>query len=171
MSSVTHKIIKTSQGPLLIAATAEGLIACSFISPGQSKIFQALTKDFQKQDDKKAAQKVIKDATAKIKNYFSGDIRALENAKLSLGGTPFQKKVWKALLKVRAGKTLSYGDLAKKIGTPKAARAVGSACRDNPLCLFVPCHRIVGNDGDLTGYNGGLEKKVFLLRHEGTLIL
>ncbi|MCX7660224.1 MULTISPECIES: methylated-DNA--[protein]-cysteine S-methyltransferase [Caldimonas] len=92
-----------------------------------------------------------------------------ERPPLDLHGTPFQRAVWQALLEVPLGQTLSYRDLAERIGRPQAVRAVGAAVGRNPVSILVPCHRIVGSDGSLTGYAGGLERKIALLRLEGVL--
>jgi methylated-DNA-[protein]-cysteine S-methyltransferase len=99
--------------------------------------------------------------------YFAGDIRALETAAWATGGTDFQRKVWTALAGSPAGGTLSYAALAAKLGQPTASRAVGLANGRNPICVALPCHRVIGATGDLTGYGGGLERKRWLLRHEG----
>lgn len=99
--------------------------------------------------------------------YFSGDLRALEALEVATGGTPFQREVWAALREIPAGQTLSYGELAQKIGRPRAVRAVGLANGANPVGVAVPCHRVIGADGSLTGYGGGLERKRWLLAHEG----
>lgn len=88
-----------------------------------------------------------------------------------LKGTAFQKNVWNELLAIPAGKTLSYGELAKRVAAPKAVRAVGSAVGRNPLSIIVPCHRVIGGNGSLTGYAGGLDKKRWLLAHEGVEFL
>ena len=84
-----------------------------------------------------------------------------------MNGTPFQKRVWEALRTVPAGKTASYAELAVRVGSPAAVRAVGAANGANPVAIVVPCHRIIGSNGTLTGYGGGLERKTWLLRHEG----
>lgn len=104
-----------------------------------------------------------------IQSYFSGDTTALESLPVAFGGTPFQQTVWKALQTIPAGKTLSYGQLAAQIGNPNAMRAVGLANSANPIALIVPCHRVIGANGTLTGYGGGMERKQWLLRHEGAL--
>ncbi len=101
-----------------------------------------------------------------INDYFAGDLAALDAVPVRLTGTPFQQKVWAALQRIPAGKTLSYGALARKIDAPGAARGVGSACNANVIWLAVPCHRVVGADGGLTGYAGGIERKHWLLAHE-----
>jgi methylated-DNA-[protein]-cysteine S-methyltransferase len=101
--------------------------------------------------------------------YFDGDIGALDTITCATGGTPFQRSVWKALRKIPAGKTTSYGALARRIGRPAAMRAVGAANGANPIAIVVPCHRVIGTDGSLTGYGGGLGRKRWLLKHEGAL--
>lgn len=99
--------------------------------------------------------------------YFAGEARALEGVDWAASGTPFQLKVWRALCTIPAGETLSYAGLAERIGKPSAVRAVGLANGANPISLFVPCHRVIGADGSLTGYGGGLPRKRWLLAHEG----
>lgn len=101
-----------------------------------------------------------------LERYFDGEITALDAIKVAFTGTPFQNKVWKALRKIPGGTTLSYGALARRIGEPKAVRAVGLANGSNPIGLIVPCHRVIGSDGSLTGYGGGLPRKRWLLDHE-----
>ncbi len=103
--------------------------------------------------------------------YFGGNLAALDGVAVELNGTPFQRRVWSALRAVRPGRTVSYADLARVIGAPGAVRAVGAANGANPVALVVPCHRVIGSDGSLTGYGGGLERKRWLLRHEGALML
>ncbi|MCP4003986.1 MAG: methylated-DNA--[protein]-cysteine S-methyltransferase [bacterium] len=105
--------------------------------------------------------------SARVRAYLEGDLRALDAIPVDTGGTDFQRKVWRALRKVRSGRTSSYGALARRIGEPKAARAVGAANGRNPVALVLPCHRILGADGSLTGYAGGLQRKRWLLEHEG----
>jgi methylated-DNA-[protein]-cysteine S-methyltransferase len=103
---------------------------------------------------------------AALKRYFDGDIGALDTIPVALAGTPFQTKVWNALRTIAGGTTLSYGALADRIGKPKAVRAVGLANGSNPIGVVVPCHRVIGADGSLTGYGGGLSRKRWLLEHE-----
>lgn len=102
--------------------------------------------------------------------YFAGDVSALDPIEVTIDGTPFQHRVWSALRQVRAGTTISYEELAKSIGSRNSARAVGAANAANPVALIVPCHRVIRADGDLCGYAGGIERKAWLLRHEGTLL-
>lgn len=102
--------------------------------------------------------------------YFGGDLKALEQIPCQTAGTPFQREVWSALRSIPAGQTRSYGQLAAKLGRPKAMRAVGLANGSNPIGVVVPCHRVIGADGSLTGYGGGLDRKRWLLTHEGAAI-
>jgi methylated-DNA-[protein]-cysteine S-methyltransferase len=103
---------------------------------------------------------------AALVRYFDGEPAALDTIPVAFTGTPFQLQVWKALRSIAAGTTMSYGALAQRIGRPKAVRAVGLANGSNPIGLVVPCHRVVGSDGSLTGYGGGLPRKRWLLAHE-----
>ena len=102
-----------------------------------------------------------------LQAYFAGELGALDAIRVSLRGTPFQKRVWNALRSIPAGKTASYLEIAAKISPPSVARAVGQANARNPVAIVVPCHRVVGADGSLTGYAGGVERKRWLLTHEG----
>ena len=99
--------------------------------------------------------------------YFEGDLASIDTIDCATGGTPFQRAVWKALRDIPAGRTESYGQLAARIGKPAAVRAVGLANGANPIGLVVPCHRVIGANGSLTGYGGGIERKRWLLNHEG----
>ncbi|HEX4198981.1 MAG TPA: methylated-DNA--[protein]-cysteine S-methyltransferase [Caulobacteraceae bacterium] len=109
-------------------------------------------------------------ARAALEAYFAGDIDALDRLRVETAGTPFQRTVWAALRRIPAGQTLSYGALAARIGKPSAVRAVGLANGSNPVGVVVPCHRVIGADGSLTGYGGGLPRKRWLLRHEGATL-
>lgn len=108
---------------------------------------------------------VLEEAVSQLNAYFEGK-RTTFNFKLNPKGTEFQQKVWKGLLDIPFGKTCSYMDLSKKLGDVKAIRAVASANGKNPLWIVVPCHRVIGSDGSLTGYAGGLWRKKWLLEHE-----
>ncbi len=99
--------------------------------------------------------------------YFDGDFAALKTIAWRVAGTPFQRKVWTALPKIPAGKTMSYGALAARLGAPNAMRAVGHANGSNPISVVIPCHRLIGANGSLVKYGGGLHRKAWLLRHEG----
>jgi methylated-DNA-[protein]-cysteine S-methyltransferase len=102
-----------------------------------------------------------------LDRYFAGDLTAIDALAVNPSGTPFQLRVWSALRDVRAGLTISYSAIAKRLGTPRAVRAVGAANGANPIPIVIPCHRVIGADGRLVGYGGGLERKRWLLAHEG----
>lgn len=116
-----------------------------------------------------APRRVPKPIRQALMAYFGGDLAALDTLPVATSGTPFQRSVWTALRKIRPGTTMSYGALARRIGRPTAVRAVGLASGANPVSIVVPCHRVIGADGNLTGYGGGLDRKKWLLSHEGAL--
>jgi methylated-DNA-[protein]-cysteine S-methyltransferase len=101
-----------------------------------------------------------------MSRYFSGDVNAINNIPVESAGTPFQRSVWTELRRIPSGASISYGKLAEQIARPKAVRAVGLANGANPIGIVVPCHRVIGSDGSLTGYGGGLDRKRWLLDHE-----
>ena len=105
--------------------------------------------------------------TQRIEAYLEGDYRSLDQIPVSTGGTAFQQQVWTALRSIPAGTVITYGELAQRLGRPAAARAVGITNSLNPISIVLPCHRVIGADGALTGYAGGLERKRWLLQHEG----
>jgi methylated-DNA-[protein]-cysteine S-methyltransferase len=98
--------------------------------------------------------------------YFDGELSAIDRLTVATGGTEFQKSVWRALRAIPCGETISYATLAERVGRPKAVRAVGHANGDNPVSVVVPCHRVIGTSGSLTGYGGGIARKRWLLAHE-----
>ncbi len=106
------------------------------------------------------------DAATALVAYFDGEVRAIDDLPVETAGTPFQRAVWTALRGIPCSTTVSYGEIARRIGRPAATRAVGMANNANPVGVVVPCHRVVGASGDLTGYGGGLERKRWLLAHE-----
>ena len=106
-----------------------------------------------------------------LRRYFGGDLGALDAIEVDTGGTPFQQVVWRALRRIPAGTTWSYARLAREIGRPSATRAVAAANGANPVSIVIPCHRVIGSDGSLTGYGGGLPRKRWLLVHEGALLV
>lgn len=108
--------------------------------------------------------------TSAMRRYFKGEIGVLKDLPVATSGTAFQTSVWKALRRIKDGTTISYGELARRIGNPRAVRAAGLANGQNPISIVVPCHRVIGSDGSLTGYGGGLHRKHWLLAHEGVML-
>ena len=107
----------------------------------------------------------FKDVAAQLDAYFAGELSSFD-LEMNLLGTPFQRNVWTQLCEIPYGETISYGELAQRVGNPNASRAVGLANGRNPIAIIVPCHRVIGANGSLTGYGGGLERKTWLLEHE-----
>ncbi|MEA1065065.1 methylated-DNA--[protein]-cysteine S-methyltransferase [Erwinia sp. HR93] len=109
--------------------------------------------------------------SVKLQHYFSGDLHIIETLPTATAGTEFQREVWRALRTIPCGQVMHYGELASQLGRPGAARAVGAANGANPISIVVPCHRVIGSNGTMTGYAGGIARKEWLLRHEGYLLL
>jgi len=152
-----HTYISSPLGAILLTADDHGLTGISFQdSRGARKPPRGSIES--------AAR--FKEAARQIGAYFRGELKDF-NLPLSFGGTEFQRRVWKALCDIPYGKTISYRELAKRVGKPTAWRAVGAANGRNPLPIVVPCHRVIGSDGRLTGYYGGLHLKEYLLKLEG----
>ena len=126
-----------------------------------------LSVDFEKkvQDNSKNIPSVLDEAVKQLDEYFKGS-RKTFTVKTQATGTPFQMKIWNAMSKIPYGKTATYQEMAAMAGNPKAARAAGGACHKNPLGIIVPCHRVIGSDGSLTGFGSGVELKKKLLDHE-----
>ena len=182
MSSVTNSIraactaqatIASPLGPMLLARTATGLAGVWFEGqkhhPGELAAAQ------------RPGDALLKQAAQQLARYFNGNgvndnsvngnsansNGAAFDLPLDLHGTPFQRAVWQALLRIGAGATQSYGGIARAVGSPQAVRAVGAAVGQNPVSVIVPCHRVLGSVGSLTGYAGGVERKLALLQLEG----
>jgi methylated-DNA-[protein]-cysteine S-methyltransferase len=156
---VAQTTLDTPLGPLLIAATARGLGGAWFA--GQAHHPGPLDAPLRPQEP------LLAEAARALAAYWREPIRARFDLPLDPGGTPFQQTVWQALRGIEAGQLKSYGELAREAGRPQAARAVGAAIGRNPLSVIVPCHRVVGRQGALTGYAGGLDRKRALLKGEG----
>jgi methylated-DNA-[protein]-cysteine S-methyltransferase len=148
--------IESPVGPLLLAANERGLCYLSF---GASKHAVHPEVDWTK-DEKPFAETI-----RQLRAYFHGDLKEFD-LPLAMEGTAFQMSVWRSLCEIPYGRTISYGELADRIGNPKAMRAVGLANGSNPIAIIVPCHRVIGSNGKLTGYGGGLPIKEKLLALE-----
>lgn len=135
------------------------------ISEKDEKIIGLVFSDYKKEDEIEKETELIKKAYTQLEEYLSGK-RTEFNIEIEMIGTEFQKKVWKELLNIPYGETRSYKDIAIAIGNEKACRAVGNANNKNPIAIIVPCHRVVGSNGSMTGYAGGLNIKEKLLKIE-----
>ncbi|GJG86156.1 hypothetical protein tb265_13370 [Gemmatimonadetes bacterium T265] len=167
--TTVHTTIPSPVGPLLVVADAAGLRAVYFephehaaaVAPARIAPASAPASDRAG-----PASDVVAEARAQLDAYFAGT-RTTFDLPLAARGTPFQTRVWAALRAIPFGETISYAELARRVGSPSAVRAVGGANGRNPLSIVVPCHRVVGADGSLAGFGGGVERKRWLLRHEG----
>ncbi len=168
-----HTMLPTPIGPMLAVMSPDGLCGLEFDRPERAtRLWRRLAR-FRpgwktKQGDRPAFEPVV----AWLDAYFAGRWDACAApVVLDLVGTPFERDVWKELMRLSHGATTTYGAIAGALGRRDAARAVGAAVGANPVSLVVPCHRVVGASGSLTGYGGGLDRKEWLLKHEGALLL
>ncbi len=155
--------IETPIGKLRLAATENALCGVAFVDR-----WDDLQHDLERRfgDVRLRRERDPDGASAHLEAYFAGELFALDELRVDTGGTLFQRKVWTALRNIAVGRTASYSDVAKAVGSPSAVRAVGAANGSNPISIVIPCHRVIGADGSLCGYGGGLERKRWLLRHE-----
>jgi methylated-DNA-[protein]-cysteine S-methyltransferase len=160
--------LQTPIGVALLVTDAEGALRALDWQDFELRLRQLLRLQY--------GATVLQDAPAPhdmrtaLTGYFKGDLDRLSGIKWRVAGTTFQRKVWTALRTIPAGTTLSYGALAAQLEMPKAVRALGHANGSNPISVVVPCHRVIGADGSLTGYGGGIERKRWLLQHEGAAL-
>ncbi len=156
--------IPSPVGELTCVVRNGGLVAVAFDGDGGGTIAK-VRRRFAGDEMREAHE--AGGVRAAFAEYFAGRISALDTLAVDPGGTPFQAGVWMALRDIGAGKTWSYEALARRVGSPAAVRAVGAANGANPIPLVLPCHRVIGKNGKLVGYGGGMDRKVWLLRHEG----
>lgn len=153
-----YKVMESPVGTLTLIGNDEGLAAVLWPNdrPGRVRL---------KAERENSSHPTLREAAKQLGEYFAGKRRRF-SVKLSMHGTPFQKKVWRALLEIPFGETRSYGEIAQALGKPTASRAVGAANGRNPISIIAPCHRVVGANGKLTGFAGGLAVKARLLKLE-----
>ena len=165
---LSRATIETPLGPMLALASEAGLCALEFTGPKKrlTRLEARLRNHFPPHEMVDGHSRVIDRTRRWLKRYFDGAAADVGDLPLQMHGADFERRVWQALLAIPPGETRSYGALAKALGTPGAARAVGMANGANPIAIIVPCHRVIGSTGSLTGYGGGLERKTWLLDHE-----
>jgi methylated-DNA-[protein]-cysteine S-methyltransferase len=161
MTALYYSHIESPVGSLLVAGDGEVLHLISF--PTGRKVIGP-------HPEWRPCDAPFAEARRQLDSYFAGELRQFD-LPLQLSGTTFQNRVWMYLSGIPFGETRSYGEIAEALGQPKASRAVGAANGSNPLPIVLPCHRVIGADGSMTGFGGGLATKAFLLRHEGALHL
>jgi len=160
--------LKTSVGRMVALASKRGLFALEFDQPERMALLTKwLTRWHGPHTIKVANHPILTLTKHWLRDYFKGRFGNLKTPPLDIRGTAFEKRVWGELMKLKPGRVVSYARMAKKLGKPKGVRAVGGASARNPIALIIPCHRLVGSNGSLTGYGGGINKKRHLLEHEG----
>jgi methylated-DNA-[protein]-cysteine S-methyltransferase len=156
-------VVDTPIGPLALASDGRALVALEF---GTLAALRTRLRDRFGDAARLSDFPDPQGFTSRVRAYFDGDLTALCGVPVDGGGTPFERRVWEALREIPAGATASYAAIAARLGAPRSCRAVGRANGRNPIAIAVPCHRVIGADGSLTGYAGGLERKRWLLEHE-----
>lgn len=158
--------IDTPIGELLLVADGDGKLRAVDWREHESRMLRLLRLHYGKDGFKLEGTCDLHGLASALRAYFFGNLTAIDQLPVQTAGTSFQREVWHALREIPCGRTLSYGKLAERIGRPAAVRAVGLANGSNPVGIVVPCHRVIGADGSLTGYGGGIERKRWLLAHE-----
>jgi methylated-DNA-[protein]-cysteine S-methyltransferase len=158
--------VETPLGPLLLVADGERVLRAAEFADCEARMRGLLDRRLGRAGYEIRPGRVANRIRAALAAYFAGDLAAIARIPVKTGGTAFQNTVWSALRAIAPGRTITYSQLARTLGKPRSARAVGHANGANPVCIVVPCHRLVGADGALTGYGGGLARKRWLLNHE-----
>jgi methylated-DNA-[protein]-cysteine S-methyltransferase len=169
MTEVLHLLIDridTPIGTMLVVADREGNLRATDWKGYEARMRHLLGLHYGKKGFRLEPTRIRNGLTEALCSYFAGALEAIDSLPVKTMGTPFQRKVWLALREVPYGTTVSYAQLARRIGRLSAVRAVGNANGRNPVGVVVPCHRVIGSDGSLTGYGGGIERKRWLLEHE-----
>ncbi|WP_119391846.1 methylated-DNA--[protein]-cysteine S-methyltransferase [Taklimakanibacter lacteus] len=167
MSTILTDHIETPIGPMLLMVEDDVMIGLEFDDQPERYM-----KDLRRRYPELAMKEIANPCgfSDHLRAYYQGDLGAVDGLPTKGGGTPFQERVWAELRRIPASTTISYGELAGRLGDENAMRAVGLANGRNPISVVVPCHRVIGSDGTLTGYGGGLPRKTWLLNHEGVPI-
>jgi O-6-methylguanine DNA methyltransferase len=168
-----QSMLATPIGPMLAVVSPDGLAGLEFDVPERAtRLWNRLASFRPDSDTQQGGRAAFEAIAAWLNAYFARDWKACAApVALDLVGTPFERDVWNELMRLPPGTTRTYGAIAASLGRRDAARAVGAAVGANPVSLLVPCHRVVGASGSLTGYGGGIDRKEWLLKHEGALLL
>src|SRR5215813_10317519 len=158
--------VATPIGELIVVADGDGNLRTIDWTDHEVRMKQLLDRQYGKGSYTLKPARNPGGLSSAMRRYFDGDLKVIEALPVKTAGTAFQKSVWRALSRIKCGSTISYAELARRIGKPKAVRAVGLANGQNPIGIVVPCHRVIGSNGSLTGYGGGLERKRALLELE-----
>ncbi len=156
-------------GEMLILTDEQGLLRALDWHDHEARMRELMRRQYPGAQPELRATASRSVATQAMQAYFGGDIAVIHRLEVATGGTDFQRQIWSALRGIPDGETVSYGELARRIGNPAAVRAVGLANGANPISIVLPCHRVIGSNRSLTGYGGGLARKQWLLQHENAL--
>ena len=165
-----YDIIETPLGRLFVGGSAEAVHRVDFVTERRDEDELRARLERESGEEPRRDDEAASEATRQLREYFDGERRSFE-LPLAARGTDFQRRVWSELKKIPHGRTRSYGEIAEAIGQPTASRAVGAANGRNPISIVVPCHRVIGASGALTGYAGGMDRKRWLLNHEAEALI
>ena len=164
--ALTIDRLSSPVGPLLIVTDAEGCVRSVDYGDYEPRLHRLFEQQYGRGTYTLTPGRIPSSVRAALEGYFAGNLSAVNDVGVASAGTPFQQTVWRALRDIPPATTLTYGALAARIGRPSASRAVGAANGANPIAIIVPCHRVIGAQGRLTGYGGGIDRKRWLLDHE-----
>ncbi|WP_312267954.1 methylated-DNA--[protein]-cysteine S-methyltransferase [Pseudescherichia sp.] len=171
MLTLLEDKIDTPLGPLWVICDEEYRLRAVEWDEHADRMTLLLNVHYRKPGYRRVASSNPGGLSDKLHDYFAGNLSVIDRLPTETAGTPFQRAVWQALREIPCGQVIHYGQLADMLGRAGAARAVGAANGANPVSIVVPCHRVIGRNGTLTGYAGGVQRKEWLLRHEGYLLL
>lgn len=171
MLTLLEDKIDTPLGPLWVICDDTFHLRAVEWEEHSSRMEQLLEIHYRREGYTRVASRNPGGLSQKLQDYFAGDLGIINTLPTATAGTPFQREVWQALRDIPCGHVMHYGQLAEALGRNGAARAVGAANGSNPVSIVVPCHRVIGRNGTMTGYAGGVQRKEWLLRHEGYLLL
>lgn len=171
MLKLLEDTIATPLGPLLIVCDEQFQLRAVEWEEYSDRMVQLLNIHYRPDGYERTQAHNPGGLSDKILDYFAGNLGIIDSLPTVTAGTPFQREVWQTLRSIPCGQVMHYGQMAEQLGRPGAARAVGAANGSNPISIVVPCHRVIGRNGTLTGYAGGVQRKEWLLRHEGYLLL
>jgi methylated-DNA-[protein]-cysteine S-methyltransferase len=169
MLNFTYDTIQSPTGEMMIVTDSDGALRALEWTDLEDRMTRLFGRQYKDQTIKLTQGEAPAKTRQALTDYFGGSLKALDDLVTVAGGTDFQRSVWTALRAIPVGQTRSYLDIAKAIGNPKAVRAIGLANGANPIGIVVPCHRVIGSNGSMTGYGGGIARKQWLLKHEGAI--
>ncbi len=171
MLTLLEDKISTPLGPLWLLCDEHFHLRAVEWEEHSDRMVRLLNTHYRREGYQRIAASNPGGLSQKLQDYFAGDLAIIDTLPTATSGTAFQHEVWQALRTIPCGQVMHYGQLAETLGRASAARAVGAANGSNPISIVVPCHRVIGRNGTMTGYAGGVQRKEWLLRHEGYLLL